>query len=49
MQKSSELEMKSIEREVKLKIKYCGRTSEVEFSKGTMVEVKSDEEGYQGS
>ncbi|GFZ13871.1 hypothetical protein Acr_24g0000610 [Actinidia rufa] len=49
MPKSSELEMKSTEREVKLKIKYCGRTSEAEFSKGTMVEVKSDEEGYQGS
>ena len=32
-----------------MKIKYCGRTSEAEFSKGTMVEVKSDEEGYQGS
>ena len=32
-----------------MKIKYCGRTSEAEFSKGTIAEVKSDEEGYHGS
>ncbi|KAA8531187.1 hypothetical protein F0562_005899 [Nyssa sinensis] len=45
--RSSEVKLKS--REVKFKIKYSGRTSEAKFNKGTMVEVKSDEEGYQGS
>lgn len=50
MQPSSELEMKSKEREVKIrKIKYCETMPEAIFSNGTLVEIKSDEEGYQGS
>lgn len=50
MQPSSELELKSKEREVKIrKIKYCETMPEAIFSNGTLVEIKSDEEGYQGS
>lgn len=45
--KSSELDMKR--RELKLRIKYSGRASEAKFSKGTMVEARSNKEGYQGS
>lgn len=36
-------------RELKLRIKFNGRTPEAKFGNGTIVEVKSDEEGYQGS
>lgn len=36
-------------RELKLKIKFSRRISEVNFCKGMLVEVKSDEEGYRGS
>ncbi|KAJ8573962.1 hypothetical protein K7X08_010473 [Anisodus acutangulus] len=36
-------------KELKIRIKCSGRTSEPKFSKGMKVEVKSDEEGYQGS
>lgn len=50
MQPSSELELKSEEREVKIKkIKYCETMPEAIFSNGTFVEIKSDEEGFQGS
>ncbi|KAK2990187.1 hypothetical protein RJ640_014639 [Escallonia rubra] len=41
---SSQVEKGS--RELKLRIKFSGRTSEEKFKKGSVVEVKSDEEGY---
>ncbi|PHU30068.1 hypothetical protein BC332_02161, partial [Capsicum chinense] len=45
---SSDMTLKS--KELKIRIKCSGRiTSEPKFSKGMRVEVKSDEEGYQGS
>lgn len=46
--KSSQLEIVKPER-VKLRIKYGGGASDAKFSKGKMVEVRSDEEGFQGS
>ncbi|CAK9145703.1 unnamed protein product [Ilex paraguariensis] len=45
--KSPELEVKP--GLVKVRIKYSGRASDAKFSKGTMVEVNSDKEGYRGS
>ena len=36
-------------RALKLRIKFSGRTSDANFSKGTVVEVRSGREGYQGS
>ena len=49
LQRTSGLKLKSRERERKFKVKDSGRISEAKFSKGTVVEVKSNEEGYQGS
>lgn len=46
--KSSQLEIVKPER-VKLRIKYGEGASDAKFSKGKMVEVRSDEEGFQGS
>ncbi|GFZ21640.1 agenet domain-containing protein [Actinidia rufa] len=47
--RTSGLKLKSRERERKFKVKDGGRISEAKFSEGTVVEVKSNEEGYQGS
>ncbi|KAL6970205.1 hypothetical protein U1Q18_029908 [Sarracenia purpurea var. burkii] len=47
--RSSGLEVKSRGRETKFKLKDGGIASEAKFSKGMTVEVKSNEEGYQGS
>lgn len=47
--RSSGLELKSRKRDVEFKAKVGGRTSKAKFKEGTMVEVKSDEEGYHGS
>ncbi|XP_060197716.1 protein AGENET DOMAIN (AGD)-CONTAINING P1-like isoform X2 [Lycium barbarum] len=44
---SSDMTLKS--KELKIRIKCSGTTSEPKFSKGIRVEVRSDEEGYQGS
>lgn len=44
---SSDMTLKS--KELKINIKCSGRTLELKFSKGMRVEVRSDEEGYQGS
>lgn len=46
-QSSTEMEIKP--KELKLRIKCSGNTEEQKFSKGMIVEVKSDEQGYQGS
>ncbi|KAI8565956.1 hypothetical protein RHMOL_Rhmol02G0002000 [Rhododendron molle] len=47
--RSSGLELKSGKRDVKFKVKVGGRTSKAKFKEGTLVEVKSDDEGYHGS
>ncbi|TMX02753.1 hypothetical protein EJD97_020083 [Solanum chilense] len=44
---SSDMTLKS--KELKIRIKCSGRTSKPKFSRGMRVEVRSDEEGYQGS
>ncbi|CAN4106319.1 unnamed protein product [Withania somnifera] len=44
---SSDMTLKT--KQLKIRIKCSGRTSEPKLSKGMRVEVKSDEEGYQGS
>nr|XP_009779747.1 PREDICTED: uncharacterized protein LOC104228898 [Nicotiana sylvestris] len=44
---SSDMNLKS--KDLKIKIKCSGKTSEPKFSKEMRVEVKSDEEGYKGS
>lgn len=49
MQRSSGLELKSRKRDVEFKVKVGGRTSKAKFKVGTLVEVKSDDEGYHGS
>lgn len=45
--KPSQFEIKP--KQVKFRDKYSGGTSEAKFSKGEMVELKSDEEGFEGS
>ncbi|XP_058203732.1 protein AGENET DOMAIN (AGD)-CONTAINING P1-like isoform X1 [Rhododendron vialii] len=47
--RSSGLELKSRKRDVEFKVKVGGRTSKAKFKEGTLVEVKSDDEGYHGS
>ncbi|KAK6913651.1 Agenet-like domain [Dillenia turbinata] len=49
LQQKSSGDMEAKPRKIKLKIKFSGRTSEAKFSEGTLVEIRSDEEGFHGS